>query len=95
MSEVALLKVEDLSLEFRTHSGTVHALDRVSLEVRKGETVGIVGESGSGKSVLAFACLRILEPAARITNGAITFGGLDVLSASEATLRKCAAGRSR
>ena len=88
MSGIPLLKVENLSLEFRTRSGTVHALDRVSLEVRKGETVGIVGESGSGKSVLAFACLRILDRAASITGGSIVFGGLDMLAASEQTLQE-------
>ena len=88
MNAAPLLVVKDLSLEFRTRSGTVHALDRVSLEVRKGETVGIVGESGSGKSVLAFACLRILDRAARVANGSIAFGGLDVLAASEATLQE-------
>ena len=83
-----LLSVEDLSLEFRTRSGTVHALENVSLEVARGETVGIVGESGSGKSVLSFAILRILDAAARITQGTIRFGGLDVLAASESTLEE-------
>jgi len=84
----ALLSVRDLSLEFRTRSGTVRALEHVSLEVAKGETVGIVGESGSGKSVLSFAILRILDAAARIAGGAISFGGLDMLAASEATLQE-------
>lgn len=85
---VPLLQVRDLTLEFRTRSGTVHALQNVSIDVGRGETVGIVGESGSGKSVLSFAILRILDPAARITRGAITFGGLDILAASEATLQE-------
>ena len=84
----SLLSVQDLSLEFRTRSGTVHALENVTLDVKRGETVGIVGESGSGKSVLAYAILRILDPAARITSGEIEFGGLDVLAASEATLQE-------
>jgi peptide/nickel transport system ATP-binding protein len=83
-----LLTVKDLSLEFRTRSGTVRALENVTLEVKKGETVGIVGESGSGKSVLSYAILRILDPAARITRGTVSFGGLDVLAASEATLQE-------
>jgi len=85
---VPLLSVQDLTLEFRTRSGLVRALENVNIEIRKGETVGIVGESGSGKSVLSFAILRILDAAARITNGAITFGGLDVLAASEGTLQE-------
>jgi len=82
----ALLSVRDLSLEFRTRSGAVRAIENVSLEVAKGETVGIVGESGSGKSVLSFAILRILDAAARVTSGAIEFGGLDMIGANEADL---------
>ena len=88
MSETPLLAVDRLSLEFRTRSGVVRALENVSLNVAKGETVGIVGESGSGKSVLSYAVLRILDAAARITNGRIVFGGLDMLSASEADLQQ-------
>ena len=80
---MSLLEIRDLSLEFRTRSGTVHALEHIDLAVDKGETVGIVGESGSGKSVLSYAAMRILDPAARITRGAINFAGLDVLAASE------------
>ena len=83
-----LLSVKDYSLQFRTRSGTVHALENVSLDVRKGETVGIVGESGSGKSVLAFGILRILDAAARVRSGSIAFGGMDMLGASESALRE-------
>jgi peptide/nickel transport system ATP-binding protein len=83
-----LLAIERLSLEFRTRSGIVRALENVSLRVGKGETVGIVGESGSGKSVLSYAVLRILDSAARITNGGIVFGGLDMLAANEAELQE-------
>lgn len=85
---VPLLVVDDLSLEFRTRSGIVHALEHVSLTLDKGETVGIVGESGSGKSVLSYALMRILDPAAKITSGSIHFGGLDVLAASERTMQE-------
>ena len=88
MSDPPLLEIKNFSLEFRTRSGTVHALQDLSLQVAKGETVGIVGESGSGKSVLSFGVLRILDGAARIAGGAITFGGLDVLQASERTMQE-------
>jgi peptide/nickel transport system ATP-binding protein len=84
---VPLLSVRDLSVEFRTRAGVIQALDRVSFEVARGETVGVVGESGSGKSVTAFALLRILDPAARITGGAAVFGGLDLLAARESELQ--------
>ena len=84
---VPLLSVRDLSVEFRTRAGVIQALDRVSFEVARGETVGVVGESGSGKSVTAFALLRILDPAARITGGTAVFGGLDLLAARESELQ--------
>ena len=87
MSEVALLEVNGLSLEFRTRSGTVHALEDVSFSLAKGETLGIVGESGSGKSVLSFAIMRILDAAAKVTAGGIRFAGMDLLAMSERSLQ--------
>ncbi len=75
------LSVEGLSVEFRTRSGTVRALDNVSFSIAKGETMALVGKSGSGKSVTAYAMLGILDPAARITAGKAMFGGLDLLAA--------------
>jgi peptide/nickel transport system ATP-binding protein len=83
---VPLLDVRDFSLEFRTRSGTVHALQNVNLQLRKGEIVGLVGESGSGKSVLSYAMLGISDAAARVTGGSAHFGGIDLLKASEGTL---------
>jgi peptide/nickel transport system ATP-binding protein len=81
-----LLDVQDFSLEFRTRSGTVHALEHVNLRLHKGEIVGLVGESGSGKSVLSYAMLGISDAAARVTSGSAVFGGLDLLKASQRTL---------
>jgi peptide/nickel transport system ATP-binding protein len=83
-----LLEVKNLSLEFRTRSGTVHALQDIDLEIKKGETVGIVGESGSGKSVLSFGILRILDDAAKVTSGSVTFAGMDMLGSSERSLQE-------
>jgi peptide/nickel transport system ATP-binding protein len=77
-----LLDVQGLSLEFRTRSGTVHALEHVNLRLHKGEIVGLVGESGSGKSVLSYAMLGISDAAARVTAGRAVFGGLDLLQAT-------------
>ena len=82
-----LLSVQDLSVEFRTRSGTVRALEKVNLDVAKGEIVGVVGESGSGKSVMCYAMLGILDAAGRATNGRAVFGGLDLLTASEPDLQ--------
>jgi peptide/nickel transport system ATP-binding protein len=82
MTAAPALAVAGLSVEFRTRSGLVRALDSVSFSIAKGETMALVGESGSGKSVTAYAIMGILDPAARITAGRAMMGGLDLLSAS-------------
>lgn len=81
-----LLAVSNLSVEFRTRSGKVRALDGVSLNLCKGELVALVGESGSGKSVTAFAIMRVLDPAARVTSGSLHFGGMDLLAMKDSEL---------
>ncbi|HEY6134162.1 MAG TPA: ABC transporter ATP-binding protein [Rubrivivax sp.] len=86
MTQPALLEVKDFSLEFRTRSGTVRALEGINLSLRKGEIVGLVGESGSGKSVLSYAMLGISDRAAKVTAGSAVFGGMDLLQADESTL---------
>jgi peptide/nickel transport system ATP-binding protein len=89
VSEAAppLLSIDDVSLEFRTRSGTVRALQHVGLTVARGEIVGLVGESGSGKSVLCYALLGLSDRAARITSGSIRFDGIDLRAASERELQ--------
>ncbi len=87
-TRVPLLAVEDLSLEFRTRTGIVRALEQVSFEVGKGEMVGVVGESGSGKSVMSYAIMGILDPAARITSGRVVFGGINLLRTPERELQE-------
>ncbi len=81
-----LLEVQDFSLEFRTRSGTVSALQHVNLRLHKGEIVGLVGESGSGKSVLSYAMLGISDAAAKVTGGSARFGGMDLLGSDKSTL---------
>jgi peptide/nickel transport system ATP-binding protein len=82
MIALPALKVEHLSVEFRTRSGVVKALDNVSFAVGKGETLALVGESGSGKSVTAYAIMGILDPAGRVTGGRAMLGALDLLHAT-------------
>jgi peptide/nickel transport system ATP-binding protein len=73
-----LLSVDGLAVEFETRSGTVKALDDITFSVEKGEILGIVGESGSGKSVLSYAIMGLLDPAARAPRGRIRFGGMEL-----------------
>ncbi len=83
---VPAIAVENLSVEFRTRSGTVKVLDHVGFSVDKGETVALVGESGSGKSVTAFAVMGILDAAGKVTSGKAQFGGQDLLALPEREL---------
>ncbi|SNS52595.1 oligopeptide transport system ATP-binding protein [Geodermatophilus saharensis] len=84
-----LLDVDDLRVEFRTRTGTVHAVNGVSYSLAAGETLAILGESGSGKSVSAQAIMGILEtPPAVISGGGIWFEGRNVLEMSAEDQRK-------
>jgi peptide/nickel transport system ATP-binding protein len=84
---VPLLEVRDLTVEFSTRRGIVHAVEHVDISIGRGETVGIVGESGSGKSVTCYAVMRILDRAGRIVEGAVQFTGLNLRAASEEEMR--------
>ncbi len=86
-SSDALLKVDGLRVEFWTARGTIYAVNGVSFEIVKGETLGIVGESGCGKSVTSLALLGLLPRAGRVPAGTATFAGLDLLKLSDKELR--------
>ena len=86
-----LLRVRDLRVQFSVRSpvlgrvtGTTRAVDGVSLDVLKGETLGVVGESGCGKTTVGRAVLRLI----RAAGGEVHFGGTDVLRADSSALRR-------
>ena len=83
----AVLAIEELSVDFLTPRGRVHALRGVSLRVPRGRIVGIVGESGSGKSTLVLATLALLPGNAEVLAGSVRFGGADLLRLPPAALR--------
>jgi microcin C transport system ATP-binding protein len=94
MAAPPLLAIRDLSVSFDTPSGEVRAVRGISLDIAKGETVGLVGESGSGKSVTALSILQLLPyPPARHPSGSIRFQGQELLGAGEATLRRVRGNR--
>ena len=83
-----LLEISNLRTYFFTEAGVVKALDGMSLEVYKGQAVGLVGESGSGKSVTAQSVLRIVPRPGRIVDGSVKFEGEELLTKKEGEMRK-------
>lgn len=86
-SDDNVLEVRDLSLDFGSPRGRVHALRHVNLAVPRGRIVGVVGESGSGKSTLAVASIGLLAGNAEVVGGEILFEGRDILRMKEPELR--------
>ncbi len=84
-----ILSVDGLKTYFHTEDGVVKAVDGISFELEKGETLGIVGESGSGKSVTNLSVMRLIpEPPGKIAGGSVTFDGIDVLALPIDEVRK-------
>src|SRR4030043_1791926 len=89
MSNKPLLEVRNLSTHFFTQDGIVKAVDGVSYDANRGETIALVGESGCGKTVSALSILRLVaEPAGKIVSGEIFFNGVDLLKLSDVEMRK-------
>ena len=84
-----LLEVKDLRTYFETDDGLVKAVDGISFQLQRGETLGIVGESGSGKSVTNLSILRLVpDPPGKIAGGEVIFNGQDILLLPSDAVRK-------
>lgn len=84
-----LLELKDLSIHFFTDSGEIPAVDKVNLQIHKGEIVGVVGESGCGKSVTSLSIMRLIpSPPGKIVGGEINFKGEDLTKAPEKRMKK-------
>ena len=83
-----LLDVRDLRTSFFTAKGEARAVDGVSFSLDTGQTLGLVGESGCGKTMTALSILRLTPPAGRIVGGEILFDGRNLLTLSEADMRR-------
>ena len=86
MNETPVLTMDDLATHFFTDRGVVKAVDGLSLEVGRGESLGVVGESGSGKSVTFLSVLKLIQYPGRIVRGRVLFEGADLLQKSEAEM---------
>jgi peptide/nickel transport system ATP-binding protein len=87
--EGAFLRIEDLRVEYATREETVHAVNGVSFEVKKGETLGLVGETGAGKTTIARTIMSVLPvPPAELKGGRIILDGQNLLDLPEEAMRK-------
>ena len=84
----SLINIKNLRVDFELRSGTVRAVRDVSLDINKGERLGIVGESGAGKSVLGFSIINLISKPGKITGGEIFFGGNDISKYSYDKMRE-------
>src|ERR1051326_1170678 len=88
-SDVNLLEVKNLRTYFDTEDGVVKAVDDISFQLKRGETLGIVGESGSGKSVTNLSIIRLVpDPPGKIVSGEVIFSGSDLLLLPNEAIRK-------
>ena len=84
-----ILEIKNLVVKFKTNENNVTAVDDLTINLNRGQTLGLVGESGSGKSVSALSIMRLIPiPPGRITQGEILFQGEDILNSSFERIRR-------
>ncbi|MCB0351296.1 MAG: ABC transporter ATP-binding protein [Bdellovibrionales bacterium] len=84
-----IIQVENLTVDFTTDDGVVHAVKNISFNIPKGKTLGLVGESGSGKSVTSLAIMRLIpNPPGKIVSGKIHFQGQELVGLSDEKMRE-------
>jgi peptide/nickel transport system ATP-binding protein len=83
-----LLEASNLRTYYSTIDGDVKAVDNISFDLEKGQTLGIAGESGCGKTTVALSIMRLLPPAGRIVSGKILLGQKDILEMDEEAFRR-------
>jgi peptide/nickel transport system ATP-binding protein/oligopeptide transport system ATP-binding protein len=89
-----VLSVQELKTRFNTQDGTVHAVNGVSFELRRGELLGVVGESGSGKSVTMMSLLKLIPmPPGEIVNGVAEFEDVDLVQVESDEMRDIRGGK--
>jgi ABC-type dipeptide/oligopeptide/nickel transport system ATPase component len=94
LNDETILSVRDLRTHFYTRDGVVRAVDGVTFDLERGETLCIVGESGCGKSVTALSILGLIPPkAGKIVGGSIRFDGTELTTESESTMRRIRGNR--
>jgi oligopeptide transport system ATP-binding protein len=94
MNNDIILKIEDLKTHFNTDDGIVKAVDGISFDLHRGETLGLVGESGCGKSVSCLSVMKLIpSPPGKIISGKALLGGEDIFKLSDEAVRKIRGGR--
>jgi peptide/nickel transport system ATP-binding protein len=84
--------VRNLETTFKSKLGPIRAVNKVSYDIHKGQTLGIVGESGCGKSVTSFSIMRLIEPPGKVSGGEVLLKGRDVLKLSDKEMENVRGG---